>query len=1049
MAYRKASDEQAAVALGSDDFWAAVQNGGDVRISVADILAYLRTVLVTGDIAELPGKLKAISDKAAGDVAAISEELDAALGQLNGSVAQSIEDLEANVETRATKAEVEAALGTLDGSVGDKLDALQIDVDRRVLKSQLGSAAGQVPVLDAGGKLDVSTIPAVAITDTFPVASQADMLALDAERGDIAIRSDLNKCFILKAEPATVLANWKELLTPTDAVLSVAGLVGAITATGLKAALAIAISDVAGLQGALDALSAADAKLRTDFAAADAAEAKARADADTLIRTDFAAADAAEAKVRAEAVTAEAQARSGADAQIRTDFAAADAAEAKARADANALKFDKTGGNVSGNVLASGTVQGNAVQVQSSGDAIVTVESLAAPTTSFRRKQIFSSNNVAGGNNWLFRQTRPSDGFYEDFYLTSGTGGTIWTTGNFNPATKANLSGAGFTGNVSVRPDPSYGYATVVGGSPDRTGYVEFRGKNDVRQAYIGWGDGNQVDINAENGAHYNFNVAPTVGGATLWHPGNFNPATKLGLATGGMVTAPTVFQGNVSGAGVSNRSGDGSFLQVRSDDGGAAAMTFHRAGQYATWFGLDNDNEFVRGGWSDGLTRYKFWTQKNFDPNSRVATAGGSTISGQTNIVNGGSLRFLNPAADTNDGKIGYKLFGDGLNIVGAANSADNGQRYLTLWGYTRVNGSIVSSGAIRSESGDFHTHRGNASGYIFFGNGDNQWFGSNGTSLESSAGTMYLNGVEVTRQNQYHVASGYGMTGGEAYIYQDSGAHNIVLRTGSNADGYFYPNFNNKGFLTTYGVRSYGDLVTTGRVIVGEGATQSYIEMRDTDEGTRYLHNNSSSIGFLNRDAGWVFRVFDDGNWWSSRNGYLSDIVASIDAKAAKFTPTVGNGIRVEANGGQGTSGAWPYLSLWKGGYWHWQFTVNDSSQLVVRNGDDGSNRFVIGTSGEIWSAQFGDLNSRIEDRASAHANAAANGRLSSMRFVYAGDLGNDWNYTGGFGSPYGGYACMVDRATQPEAGFGGQFVKVLRWRYLQMYLPTTGWITVTAAS
>ncbi len=39
VAYRKASDEQAAVALGSDDFWAAVQNGGDVRISVADILA--------------------------------------------------------------------------------------------------------------------------------------------------------------------------------------------------------------------------------------------------------------------------------------------------------------------------------------------------------------------------------------------------------------------------------------------------------------------------------------------------------------------------------------------------------------------------------------------------------------------------------------------------------------------------------------------------------------------------------------------------------------------------------------------------------------------------------------------------------------------------------------------------------------------------------------------------------------------------------------------------------------------------------------------------
>ncbi len=243
-----------------------------------------------------------------------------------------------------------------------------------------------------------------------------------------------------------MLANWKELLTPTDAVLSVAGLVGAITASGLKAALAIAISDVAGLQGALDALSAADAKLRTDFQAADTAEAKARGDADTLIRTDFAAPTLPRLRpgrtpTRPRRRLARAQTlRSG------PTFAAADAAEAKARADADALKFDKTGGNVSGNVLASGTVQGNAVQVQSGGDAIVTLESLAAPTTSFRRKQIFSSNNVAGGNNWLFRQTRPSDGLYEDFYLTSGTGGTIWTTGNFKPGDQGEPVGAGFTG---------------------------------------------------------------------------------------------------------------------------------------------------------------------------------------------------------------------------------------------------------------------------------------------------------------------------------------------------------------------------------------------------------------------------------------------------------------------------------------------------------------------------------------------------------------------------------------------------------------------------
>ncbi len=80
-----------------------------------------------------------------------------------------------------------------------------------------------------GGKIPESQIPAVAITDVFTVGSQAAMLALVAQRGDIAVRSDLNKSFALAAEPASTLANWVELRTPTDAVLSVNSKTGAVT----------------------------------------------------------------------------------------------------------------------------------------------------------------------------------------------------------------------------------------------------------------------------------------------------------------------------------------------------------------------------------------------------------------------------------------------------------------------------------------------------------------------------------------------------------------------------------------------------------------------------------------------------------------------------------------------------------------------------------------------------------------------------------------------------------------------------------------------------
>lgn len=97
-----------------------------------------------------------------------------------------------------------------------------------VPSSQKGTANG-VATLDSGGKVPIGQIPATAIVDTFVVSTQAAMLALAAEIGDVAVRTDLNKSFILRVAGASTLANWQELLTPTDAVQSVDGQTGAVT----------------------------------------------------------------------------------------------------------------------------------------------------------------------------------------------------------------------------------------------------------------------------------------------------------------------------------------------------------------------------------------------------------------------------------------------------------------------------------------------------------------------------------------------------------------------------------------------------------------------------------------------------------------------------------------------------------------------------------------------------------------------------------------------------------------------------------------------------
>jgi hypothetical protein len=91
------------------------------------------------------------------------------------------------------------------------------------------AVANGVATLGADGKVPNNQIPALAISETFPVSSEAQMIGLSqAEQGDVAIRSDLSKAFILRQSPSSVLANWSELLTPASTVTSVAGKVGAV-----------------------------------------------------------------------------------------------------------------------------------------------------------------------------------------------------------------------------------------------------------------------------------------------------------------------------------------------------------------------------------------------------------------------------------------------------------------------------------------------------------------------------------------------------------------------------------------------------------------------------------------------------------------------------------------------------------------------------------------------------------------------------------------------------------------------------------------------------
>lgn len=96
-------------------------------------------------------------------------------------------------------------------------------------KCNTGTKEGNVPIINSEGKIDSSVLPSLAITDTFTAEDQDQMIGLSAQKGDVCVRTDENKTYILQKEPATEITNWLELATPTDSVQSVNGKTGVVT----------------------------------------------------------------------------------------------------------------------------------------------------------------------------------------------------------------------------------------------------------------------------------------------------------------------------------------------------------------------------------------------------------------------------------------------------------------------------------------------------------------------------------------------------------------------------------------------------------------------------------------------------------------------------------------------------------------------------------------------------------------------------------------------------------------------------------------------------
>lgn len=138
------------------------------------------------------------------------------------------------------------------------LGALALEIARAMLAEstkipldQKGAPNG-VAELDANRLIKVENLPPWAISDVFVVSSQAEMLALAAQPGDVARRTDTtpNKTFMLKQVPATVLGNWLQI--SSDAlVASVNGRIGDVTGLAENADVVLLADELANFTAKL------------------------------------------------------------------------------------------------------------------------------------------------------------------------------------------------------------------------------------------------------------------------------------------------------------------------------------------------------------------------------------------------------------------------------------------------------------------------------------------------------------------------------------------------------------------------------------------------------------------------------------------------------------------------------------------------------------------------------------------------------------------------------------------------------------------------------
>lgn len=270
------------------------------------------------------------------------------------------------------------------------------------------------------------------------------------------------------------------------------------------------------------------------------------------------------------------------------------------------------------------------------------------------------------------------------------------------------------------------------------------------------WLESGAVSVtNQPNGAkRYNATLALfEYWNGTSWAELPVKYLKKTGDVASGLIN----FAGGVTGNnGIATATASLGECMVQGSGTGAAMMAFHRPGYYASYFGLDTDNNWAVGGWSAGAVRNRIWHEGNLAFSTPVGN-GSVAHSGTLEGVWGGfqlaagtkRYTFLANLSNGISGLYGvtdaawkWEFDSSGSLVVGTVPWTSVSSRPTAVSSFTNDSGYITSSALspyaplsaptfsgsvgfgsaanISSSSGNFTTSGTVAASGRLFGNGD-----------------------------------------------------------------------------------------------------------------------------------------------------------------------------------------------------------------------------------------------------------------------------------------------------------------------------------------